>query len=168
MFNERKIMSISNKAFRQSKSIKAAGPASKAGKKAQVNEGQNEFVNSFRRMTARVAGPIFEQLAHVAKTRGYPATVKEGVDEKNNPYHAVAFIPEVGARSGAAAAKECIFQLKALLADQSIEYTACHDPRAGKKGVRVIKSDLQSINKVFLEAEIEEFVTASLEAREPT
>ncbi len=161
-------MPIFHKVFQQTESGNAAGGISPREGNAQVKPGQNEFVSSFKSMTINVAKPLFDQLAHVAKARGYPSAVKEGVDEKENPFYAVTFIPEVGATLGAPTPNECIFQLKALLSEQTIECTSCHDQRAGKKGIRVMKSDLQSINQVFLEAEIEEFVTSSLEAREPT
>lgn len=135
---------------------------------AEVPQDQSGFVGAFRRMTNEIAKPLFDDLVRVAQGSGYAATIKEGVDEINNPYYAVTFVPEVGSKLGAVPANECIFELKAIWPEQIIEYVSCHDRRPGKKGVRVTKSDLQSINRVFLEAEIEEFVTSSLEAREPT
>ena len=47
----------------------------------------------------------------------------------------------------------CIGENTTIIISIGVEYTACHDQRPGQKGVRVTKSDLQSINKVFLEAE---------------
>jgi len=159
-------MSIFNKVLHQFESRKTAA-AFHSPKRVMSDQERHEFAESFKSLASSVAKPMLEQLAHDAKARGYAATVKEGVDEADNPYLAVNFIPERGAKLGASPTQECIFQLKALLSEQSVEYTACHDQRDGKKGTRVIKSDLQSINKTFLESEIEEFLTSSLEAREP-
>lgn len=158
-------MSIFNKVLHHFERRKPAAAFHSPDRIFSAHE-RDEFAESFRSMATRVAKPMLEQLAHDAKARGYAATVKEGVDEANNPYLGVTFIPERGAKLGGNAFQECIFQLKALLAEQCVEYTSCHDQRGGKKGLRVVKSDLQSINKTFLESEIEEFLTSSLEARE--
>ncbi len=130
---------------------------------APAGAGEGSFASSFTSVVAKVAKPLFEQFAHDAKARGYPAIVTEGVDGDKNPYISISFIPEHGAKLGA---DDCVFQLKGTLADNGVEYTSCHEHRAGKKGARTIKADLQSINQEFLEEELGEFLRAALEARE--
>ncbi len=160
-------MATFDKVFRQEKNGKAAGPVT-APESAKIKLSRDEFMAAFKRMTVEVAKPQFEDLIRVAKGRGYAATLQEGYDENDNPYYGLTFVPETGVKIGAKGHNECIFQLKGVWPEQIIEYTSCHDMRPGKKGgIIVTKSDLPSLNKVFLEAEIEQFITFSLEAREP-
>ncbi len=158
-------MSIFNRVLHQFESKKLAA-AFHSPRRIISDQERDEFAESFRSQATKVAKPLLEQLAHDAKARGYAATVKEGVDEANNPYLAVTFIPERGAKLGTSPNHECIFQLKGLVEEQAVEYTDCHFQPGGKKDLRVVNSDLLSINKTFLESEIEDFLTSSLEAQE--
>ncbi len=155
-------MATFDKVFRQEKNGKAAGPASTS------RLSREEFMAAFKRMTVEVAKPLFEDLMRVAKGQGYAATLQEGYDENDNPYYGLVFVPEQGVKIGGKGHHECIFRLKGTWPEQAVEYTSCYDMRPGKEGgIVVTKSDLSSLNKVFLEAQIEQFVAFSLEAREP-
>ncbi len=122
---------------------------------------QEQFARSFASMAATVARPAFERFARIAMRRGFAAVVKEQVDADNNPCLLLRFIPE---RGGQVESCECVFALKAKLAERMVEHAACHDPGKGWEGMTVTQSGLHSINHSFLEAGLEQFVRCALEA----
>ncbi len=119
----------------------------------------------FSSLTASVARPVFERFARIAMRRGFAAVVKEHVDEEDNPCLLLKFFPERGGQVGVQG-PECVFTLKAMLAEKMVVHAACHDTRRGWGGMSITKSGLQSINHGFLEAGLEQFLRGALEARQ--
>jgi len=161
-------MSIFNRVLHKHETRKAAQAEQSAALSAQAQQDREQFIRSFRSMTADVAKPLLDQFAHDAQARGYAALVKEGADRDGNPYISITFVPEQGAKVGGDPSNECVCQLKALPAEHVLECASCHDQRPGKDGTRILRADLRSINRAFLETHLEEFLTAALEAREAT
>lgn len=160
-------MTSSSNTFPMREGPQSADGATGASRHGAAAENQDEFASAFSRMTSSVARPLFEHFARLAVRRGFAAIVREEVDAENNPCLLLKFIPERGGQLGAAPSRECVFALKGILAEKTVEHAACHDQSGGTNGLRTTRGGLQSINKAFLEAGLEEFLMCALEARRP-
>jgi len=125
------------------------------------------FDEKFAEIVLTVAKPMFDQFSFDANSSGYQSRVEEARDADGNPFISVGFVLLRDTELGASPENECLFTLKALLAEQQIEVNAAYDQRPGKNGLLHEKLEPRMANHTILEDRLTKFLEAAMASRRP-